>query len=116
MKCWELKFSVVVGDNWWDVVRVRILMNVSRYVYGVSSCFLFLVSAYARMKSVLCVNGPGAVPFRILRRARMVKSRSKGYIFVMLSDCLFLVVRVFLVVCCGYMRSDVGDGKLILDG
>ena len=30
VKYWELKLSVVVGDSWLDVVRVRILMNVSR--------------------------------------------------------------------------------------
>jgi hypothetical protein len=41
----------------------------SRHMHALSSCRLFLVSACARMKSVLCVNGPGAVPFLMLRDA-----------------------------------------------
>ena len=70
------KFSVVVGDSWLFVVMLSIWMNVSRYMYSLSFCRLFFVSAYARMKSALCMNGPGAVPFRMFRSARVVVSRS----------------------------------------
>jgi hypothetical protein len=64
-----------------------------------SSCRLFLVSACARMKSVLCVNGPGVVPFLMLRNARIVESRLMGccWIWMLLLFDLFFVV---LVVCC----------------
>ena len=79
VKYCDPKFSVVVGDSWLFVVRLSIWMNVSRYRYALSFCRLFFVSAYARrMKSVLCVNGPGAVPFRMFRSARMVESRFMG--------------------------------------
>ena len=61
VKYCDPKFSVAVGDSSLFVVMSRILMNVSRCVYESSSCRLFFVSAHARIKSVLRVNGPGAV-------------------------------------------------------
>jgi hypothetical protein len=93
-------------------------MKVSRYMYALSSFRLFLVSAYARMKSVLCVNGPGAVPFLMLRNARIVESRLMGYccIWGLLLFDLFFVVLVVCCVCSGYIGSYVGDGKLMRSG
>jgi hypothetical protein len=72
------KFDEVVGGSSLLVVMLRIWMKVSGHVRVLSSCRLFLVSAHARMKSVLCVNGPGTVPFLMLRNARIVESRLMG--------------------------------------
>jgi hypothetical protein len=85
---------------------------------ALSSCRLFLVSACAWMKSVLRVNGPGAVPFLMLRNARIVESRLMGccWIWMLLFFDLFFVV---LVVCCvhwGCVGSDVDHGKLMRSG
>ncbi len=93
-------------------------MKVSRHMHVLSSCRLFLVSAHARMKSVLCVNGPGAVPFLMLRNARIVESRLMGCCCVwgLLLFDLFLVVLVVCCVCSGCIGSDVGDGKLMRSG
>jgi hypothetical protein len=63
------KFNEVVCDSSLLVVMLRIWMKASGHVHVLSSCRLFLASAHARMKSVLCVNGPGAVPFLMLRIA-----------------------------------------------
>jgi hypothetical protein len=52
-------------------------MYVSRYMYESSLCRLLRVRAYARRKSVLNVNGPGAVPFLTFLSARIVVSLSR---------------------------------------
>ena len=72
------KERVVVGERWLFVVMSMSLMSVSRHVQMSSFCRLFLVRAQARMKSVLCVSGPGAVPFLMFRRARIAESRLMG--------------------------------------
>ncbi len=57
------------------------------------------------------MNGPGAVPFLILRSARMVESRLIWYCWVLLFVGLFLVVRAFCCVYWGYCFSDAVDGN-----
>lgn len=113
MKYCDSKCQVVVGENWLFVTMSIISRNVSRYAYVLLSCPLFLVSAYARMKSVLCENRPVAVPFRMFRSAPIAESRSMVQCCALLFVVLFLVVLVVSCLCLGYSCLDVVDGKVI---
>jgi hypothetical protein len=78
--------------------------------------FLIVVSGEGARTEQVCAHGegPGAVPRRTWRRARMAESRLKGQgvsVWV-----LFLVARVVWVGCSGQSGADAAEGKEMRGG
>jgi hypothetical protein len=72
-------------------------MYVSKYMYESSLCRSLRVRVYARRKSVLNVNGPGAVPFLTLLSARIVVSLSRRRFRLELEKCVRILLEFLLL-------------------